>query len=396
MIYKSFGPQYNELTPSGKPNYVWALKRYFNQISIDLDLKDSTIETEYNNYLNNVLKCINYSKPIEEYDENELNAVLERIEKTSNGIINKNTIIHSYIHLVYRPCKYYNDEFHKDENRLWGSAYSLSDKFNINSITVQKRSFTKKEEQKITEYLLLNPETNKGEDVGLATSFCLGTRDNECTALDFKDILEFDIYSGIYKVRAFDTTSLHSNKTKSGGKSWDMPRYIVAISAYVDFILKRINYLKSLLTFPIENENGIFNSVLDLPVCCKGNQYTKRCRSDDLSVAGRHLFKDVLKMREDVVAQIDAERLFAAEIDVEEKSVTTYAFRRNFATHCYNLGFTQTEMQYIMGHVITDIRYRRADFVDEDYLYLMYNKLKNNPINDYYFSKIDNSAIVNE
>ena len=45
MINKSFGPQYNELTPSGKPNYVWALKRYFNKISIDLDLKDCYVVT---------------------------------------------------------------------------------------------------------------------------------------------------------------------------------------------------------------------------------------------------------------------------------------------------------------------------------------------------------------
>ncbi len=40
-----------------------------------------------------------------------------------------------------------------------------------------------------------------------------------------------------------------------------------------------------------------------------------------------------------------------------------------------------------MGHKITDIRYHRYDFVDEDYLHAMYNKLQSNPINSYYFGK---------
>lgn len=393
MKYKSFGPQFRDYTPSGKPTLAWAIKRYFNQISRDENLKDSTIDMEYSNYVNHVLRCINYNIELDNYSDKEANELLERIENTSNGTINKNTIIHSFIHLVYRPLRYYDKEFH-DDDKYWGSAYSFPEKFQINNLTKQKRSFTKKEEEKIANYLLFNPNTDIGENIGLTTSFCIGTRDNECTALDFKDIVEFDRYSGTYKVILFSSTDLHKNIVKSGGKSWDMPRYVAAILAYIDFIMKRMDFLNSILSFPFTDKNGTFNSVLDLPVSCRGTNYTKRCKSDDLSKAGRVLFRDVLKMREEEVAQMDIERLSAADIDVEEKSVTTYAFRRNFATRCYNLGFSSTELQYIMGHKITDIKFRRADFTDEDYLYSMYNKLKNHPINDYYFNKIDNSAIT--
>lgn len=394
MIYKQFGPQFRDLTPSGERNYIWAVKRYFNQISKDEDFKDTTIEAEYSNFVNNVFKNVDISLPIDDYGDEELRNLSSRIEKNSNGTINKNTIIHSYAFLVYRPCKYYFDEFHKEENRLWGSGLSLKDFSCLDNLKVQKRSFTRKEEEKIIDYLLLHPETDKGENIGLATSLCLGTRDNECTGLTYKDIIEMTFYPGTYKVRIFDTTELHSNKLKAGGKTFDTPRFIVAIAAYADFIVKRMTYLELTLSFPFHDENGTFNSVLDLPVCCRGKDYSKRCRSDDLSTAGRIMFRDVLKMRESDVAQMDAERLFAASVDVEEKSVTTYAFRRNFATHCYELGFTRTEMEYIMGHVLTDIRYKRADLTDEHLLILMYNKLKDCYINKYYFSKFDKSAIM--
>ena len=40
-----------------------------------------------------------------------------------------------------------------------------------------------------------------------------------------------------------------------------------------------------------------------------------------------------------------------------------------------------------MGHKLSDIRYQRSDFVDEDFLYEMYNKLRSNPVNSYYFGK---------
>ena len=66
----------------------------------------------------------------------------------------------------------------------------------------------------------------------------------------------------------------------------------------------------AVLVFPVEDENGVFDSVLDLPLTCKGNSYTRRCRSDDLSKAGRILFRDVLKIREIDVALIDSENAY--------------------------------------------------------------------------------------
>ncbi|MBQ1775102.1 MAG: hypothetical protein IIZ95_02045, partial [Erysipelotrichaceae bacterium] len=98
-------------------------------------------------------------------------------------------------------------------------------------------------------------------------------------------------------------------------------------------------------------------------------------------------FRDVLKMREVDVALIDNERIQIENLDVVEKDVTTYAFRRNYATRCHNV-LSRVEIEYLMGHKLSDIRYQRSDFVDEDFLHEMYNKLRNNPINSFYFGKI--------
>ncbi len=90
-------------------------------------------------------------------------------------------------------------------------------------------------------------------------------------------------------------------------------------------------------------------------------------------------------MREVDVALINRERIQIENYNVLEKDVTTYAFRRNYATKYHNK-LKRVEIEYLMGHKLTDIRYHRYDFVDEDYLHAKYNKLQNYPINFYYFS----------
>ena len=103
-------------------------------------------------------------------------------------------------------------------------------------------------------------------------------------------------------------------------------------------IFKRMKYLKSTLTFPITDEKEkVYNSVLDLPIACKGTNYTQRCKSEDIAKVGKKIFKDDLHMNEKRVAKIDEDRLDAMDAGIYYKVVTLYAMRRNFDTHCYNL-----------------------------------------------------------
>lgn len=79
---------------------------------------------------------------------------------------------------------------------------------------------------------------------------------------------------------------------KAGTKTDNDPRYILLISDYVDYIFKRMEYLKSILNFPFADEEGkIYNSILDLPIACKGTNYTQRCKSEDIAKVGKKYLK---------------------------------------------------------------------------------------------------------
>ncbi len=390
MIYKTFDASFHRYTQSGKPNLIWGIERYFNQISKDLNFKDSTIEQEYRRLINNVIPVININIALEDYDSEEIKKLLDNILAFSEDNISQNTFEHSYRGMVSRIPIYYNNEFKKDENVFWGSFYNFdTEELNNSYLPLLTKSFTNDEERKLVEILLKNPLTCIGEEVGLSTSIVTGVRENECCGLNYGDILEFAHYKNVYKLRIFESTSLHSNILKAGTKTDNGPRYIVLISAYVDYIFKRMEYLKSILTFPITDEEGkVYKSVLDLPIACKGTNYTQRCKSEDIAKVGKKIFKDDLHMNEIRVAKIDEDRLDAMDAGIYYKDVTLYAMRRNFVTHCYNLGFSETQIQYIMGHEIKDKRFRRCDLIDEDYLIEMYNLLEQMPINKYYYGDL--------
>lgn len=390
MIYKTFDASFHRYTQSGKPNLIWGIERYFNQISIDLNFKDSTIEQEYSRFINNVIPVININIALEDYDSEEIKKLLDNILAFSEDNISQNTFEHSYRGMVSRIPIYYNNEFKKDENVFWGSFYNFdTEELNNSYLPLLTKSFTNDEERKLVEILLKNPLTCIGEEVGLSTSLVTGIRENECCGLNYSDILEFAHHKNVYKLRIFESTSLHSNVLKAGTKTDNGPRYIVLISAYVDYIFKRMKFLKSILTFPITDEKEkVYNSVLDLPIACKGTNYTQRCKSEDIAKVGKKIFKDDLRMNEIRVAKIDEDRLNAMDAGIYYKDVTLYAMRRNFDTHCYNLGFSETQIQYIMGHEIKDKRFRRCDLIDEDYLIEMYNLLEQTPINKYYYGDL--------
>ncbi len=65
---------------------------------------------------------------------------------------------------------------------------------------------------------------------------------------------------------------------------------------------------------------------------------------------------------------------------LKEKDATAYLLRRNYATHLQILGFTTAEMQYLIGHDVEDAYESRNEFVNEERLYAMYQKLLHRPL----------------
>ena len=100
--------------------------------------------------------------------------------------------MHNFTHLVYCPCIYYFNEYRKDDNPLWGSALLLDDENDksSNALSILRRSFSESEERRLVKHLLKHPDTKFGEDIGLATSYCNGVRENEACGFNYSDMFK--------------------------------------------------------------------------------------------------------------------------------------------------------------------------------------------------------------
>ena len=67
------------------------------------------------------------------------------------------------------------------------------------------------------------------------------------------------------------------------------------------------------------------------------------------------------------------------EADIDEKEVTTYLFRRNFATTLYGLGLPLSDIQYYLGHDVEDPDTARSHYVNKDKLLAIKTKLDWHP-----------------
>ena len=178
------------------------------------------------------------------------------------------------------------------------------------------------------------------------------------------------------------TTQINSSRVKAGGKTGNAPRTLLGILPFVEFLQKRRAAIERKIAsgefvLPEECEGKIEK----LPVVCRGTSYGTRCSSKDLSAAGRKLFEQIGIRNGDLAElnQMLRSRLFQ-DADIDEKEVTTYLFRRNFATTLYGLGLTQSDIQYYLGHDVEDPDTARNHYTNKDKLLAIKAKLDWHPV----------------
>ena len=77
---------------------------------------------------------------------------------------------------------------------------------------------------------------------------------------------------------------------------------------------------------------------------------------------------------ENVIADLTVE--MNRDTAFEEKDITSYLLRRNFATAMVSVcGMEEDELQYLMGHDILDEQEVRSDFTDADFLARIWRKM---------------------
>lgn len=213
-----------------------------------------------------------------------------------------------------------------------------------------------------------------GEDIGFLLVVACGLRINECTAVNFGNILEMKYHPGNYKLRVFESTQRNSKQLKTSGKTQNADRYVPLYDRVADFVLKRKEYVADCL-----KNSGIDADIDGLPIACRGGDYFTRCTTKQISDRAREI---MIKHRIDskVLACIDMEMYSGNLCSTREKNPTGYLGRHLFATWLAFLNLDASQIQAVIGHDIEDSGESRNEFASEDKLYVIKQKMDRMPL----------------
>lgn len=163
------------------------------------------------------------------------------------------------------------------EDFLWGSRYQFRKAETENDIKKElvllKKSFSIEEEIRIGEKVLEDP-MQAGQSVGLALMFALGLRNGEACGLTYRAIREMADHPGNFVIRIYQTTIRESNDLKEGGKTSNAPRKLPLPNKLHGLLAQR----KCAIQAKIDSGEIVLpesiGSIEDLPIACKGNDYT--------------------------------------------------------------------------------------------------------------------------
>ena len=372
----TLNPEYKLYTPKGDPNLIWAISKYFVPISEAHGVSEESQILYLSDYNNTICPAINPGIPAAEYDSSVIDQLFDAVISTSG--ISAETFQRRHRHLIIDPIEWFFASNGEGGDPAWGAFYRFDDKGigKDAALALVQRSFSDSEASILKRVLLSAPEHISGELAGLSICEYAGARLNEAAGLNYANIIKSEVYRGEYRIMiGAVTTTLHRNTLKASGKTRNAPRIIPLLDVHAKALLTRMRYIEKQMVFPYEDENGIFQSVFDLPIACRGSCYTKRCSADNLSKAGTELFQHKLKFSENRMAGLNQIVLHTDEIYTDDKSATSYTCRRDYATELDNAFICDrlhsVFLQYSMGHEIRDKRYRRNDLTDEFYLHAM-------------------------
>lgn len=193
-----------------------------------------------------------------------------------------------------------------------------------------------------------------------------------------------DGWRGKYSIHQPPTQEMLARNPLSNGKiigkSDNMYRMIPIPPAVYKFLMERKEYILTLLNAANENLPKRKQYKIErMPIASNGDWFWEACTSVQVTAAGRDLFRRI-KFSEEVFLLAEEESGFDASGYPNQKAPTAYIFRREFCTSLFALGFTQEEVQYLMGHKIHDPEFSRQHFRNSDTLKYMYDRLVRRPL----------------
>lgn len=373
---------YQTKTNSGELNFIGIIIQYFDFLYSKTN--DDTKKKYISAYERNLFPLIDPNVAFEDLDESYFYDLIDRIDKTESY---EDNTVKLYNNIVINPAEcYYEDPGNNAISPFIASANSFEKNNNDLKAAYLKipKSLSIEEQKRATEYLLSNPETEDGYILGLILCMFFGIRLNESAGASYRHINKMFIdYFEYYYINIIETVKINSSVTKMGGKSINSIRRLLMIDDIYDFFQKRKSYLERQIDFPTTGSNGeIINCVDDLPICCVGREYSKRCSANYLSLKGKEFLINIVKVEDNNVSGVASMINNNKNLYIEYKDPTTYILRRNWLTNLYLMGFSEEQIEYWAGHSMDDSNMTRGMFASQNNLKKMYQKVNQYPINN--------------
>ena len=381
----------------GSHTFVGVLRRYFvdydeygNNTGITKYCNDDTKKSYHSDYENRLLpavvKVCGKDKPMHSYTAKEFEDILQYLKQqkgyASSTLSHYRYLLWSVYRIGFEHKLYEDNIFWDDILELLDDGDEKQESKRTAAMTRIRKSFSITEEHRLIQWFKsLDPKNANGEEIGLLLMFVQGIRSNEACGTSFDNIRYLHSYTDTPVLDIVQSTMIDSNKVKAGGKTKNAPRTLPLFIQLYDFLMQRRTYILTLIESGELVLPPSVKSVDQLPIVCTGQDYIKRASTRNLTAAGRKLFNDIGIDKSELALLYQL--IFShesKEAQFDEKEPTTYLFRRNAATHLYQLGFTSDEIQYWLGHDIEDPHISRNAFADENTLYRLSQMFAYHPL----------------
>lgn len=353
---------------------------------------ERTIPEYIKDYELRLVPLLPFNKALRDYTLEDYEKIINRIYMAypspdySDEIRERYKFLFARVYTVGYRNGLYDDMLFLAEQGVSDSEKELTSARRIKlakEVRLIKKSFSIEQEIELAKWFKkLDPKTADGESIGLLIMFFNGSRGNEVCGLNFADIRRtVDEYS-FPCIHITKTTDVGTNRLKGGAKTSNGIRIIPTFPFLMDFIEKRKAYIQGFVDKRKLKLPSDIDSVEQLPIVCKGNDFCTRASSRDLTNAGNNLFAllGIDSKARDFMLSETLYKNKLAENDIDQREITTYLFRRNAATHYYTLGLSSVECEYLMGHFIEDFS-SRSYHINGDLLYDIYRRILQHPLN---------------
>ena len=362
---------------NGESTFAGVLKDEFDV------LKNKWARGTFRNYMRDYkIRIMPYfaNKPLKEYSREYCEKVIKELARKKN--YKPGTTAHySYlIRIIFEAA----EKQKGINNPLWGSSLDKEKKNNLATIVKDAakklvRFFSVQQEYQINDMLFKN-STQDGFLCGLLVMWITGARNLEAVSICYENV---KIKGGKPCIEIINTYDEDTDRLKPGTKTLNGVRYFPIPWKLYYFIMERKKWLEDMIASKkiVFHEGCEIQSIGEMPFACAGTNYLKFATPRDLTSAGRRLFKNIGFTNEQMQAiEEDMAMNENSAIFGRFRDPTSYAMRRNVASHLCDVGCSEEQCRYLLGHVIYHKTLKGSHFANDDEIVCMFNKLAKRPL----------------